>query len=395
MRILERKIGSLIAAANIPEKKVTYGIAIAKSNSDPSLSVSYTDDAVNFIPSSGNNGNFIDNGWKSRFPFNKIKPCLLKNGALQYYLNPNDFTKKMNGTESDITSGADGDVMIEFPKIWYSITQDDNFIYVRYSNTEQIGFTDWGMSYKGVVKERFYIGAYFGSDVDGKLCSLSGKTPINSLTIGNMRLKAQTKGNGYEQLSWNKLIMLQILYLVRFKNLDSQTALGNGYTVGSSMTNTGATDNKGMNYGDTIGSQIKFCGIEDFWGNLFQLVDGFVLNADGAGNIVRGNIAVSDGNYNDTAAGYSLEKSGATSINGGISAVMETNKLGFTIAGSSGSSNTYFCDYGHLLNTGSFKFPVFGGNYVTKALGGVFYLRAFWGAADSATAVSGRLIYCG
>ena len=29
--------------------------------------------------------------------FKDIKPCVLKNGVVQYYLDPNDFTKRVDG----------------------------------------------------------------------------------------------------------------------------------------------------------------------------------------------------------------------------------------------------------------------------------------------------------
>jgi hypothetical protein len=73
MRLLDRKIYAIAGGVCAPEKKVVYGIKISKTNPDPFASVSYTDDSVGFSPSYGNNGNFIDNGWNSRFPFSKIR----------------------------------------------------------------------------------------------------------------------------------------------------------------------------------------------------------------------------------------------------------------------------------------------------------------------------------
>ena len=55
--------------------------------------------------------------------FNKIKPCLFKNGAVVGYLNPDNFAQFADGTAADITSGNNGDVMIEIPKTGYKISK--------------------------------------------------------------------------------------------------------------------------------------------------------------------------------------------------------------------------------------------------------------------------------
>ena len=59
------------------------------------------------------------------------------------------------------------------------------------------------------------------------------------------------------------------------KNLDGQTALGRSNVDESVKKITGAHNTSGMFYGSTDGTvQIKFCGIEDFWGNIRIWVDG-------------------------------------------------------------------------------------------------------------------------
>lgn len=45
---------------------------------------------------------------------------LKSNGKVDYYLNPNDYTKKLDGTTSDIANpNYDGNAMMEWPKIWF------------------------------------------------------------------------------------------------------------------------------------------------------------------------------------------------------------------------------------------------------------------------------------
>ena len=50
------------------------------------------------------------------------------------------------------------------------------------------GFTDYAFSYKGEVKDKFYIGAYLGyKDSGGKLRSLTGKTVTSSASANHRR----------------------------------------------------------------------------------------------------------------------------------------------------------------------------------------------------------------
>ncbi len=394
MRLLDRKIYAVAGGVCAPEKKVVYGIKISKADSDPFSSVSYTDDSAGFSPSYGNNGNFIDNGWSKRFPFSKIKPCVLKNGKVSYYLNPNDFSKTSGGYDANL-DGTDGDVMIEFPKIWYSFSQDENYYYIKYSNRPGDGFSDFAMSYKGSVREKFYIGAYLSCILDGKLRCVSGQAPIYKKSTSELRTFAQANGSGYELLSWNKLILLQVLFAVRFKSIDGQSALGKGNSDSTDVFLSGTSNQKGMNYGSQLPNEaVKFCGLEDFWGGFSVLIDGLVLNANGSGGTSTSSVAISDGNFNDTASGYTVVKKLEGKYSGYVSAIQATNQLGFFAAGASGSTSTYFCDSfgGYYLPT--LRFPHYGGYLSCKQDCGPFHLRMVSGATEGGFYSSGRLMYC-
>ena len=55
---------------------------------------------------------------------------------MNYYLNPDDYTQKEEGGgAADITSGTDGDVMIEFPKIYWKF-ESESKLYVKYSDKQ-------------------------------------------------------------------------------------------------------------------------------------------------------------------------------------------------------------------------------------------------------------------
>ena len=65
----------------------------------------------------------------------EYKGCVVKNGKLQYYLNPNDWTKTSNGSNSNL-DGTDGDVMIHTPKFYGKSGSKGNKRWVRISTVK-------------------------------------------------------------------------------------------------------------------------------------------------------------------------------------------------------------------------------------------------------------------
>jgi len=358
-----------------------YGVRIDLTNSNPETAVTYTYDAVGMTGGA--------TAWDSMAIFKDIKPCVLKNGIVQYYLNPNDFTKKADGTPADIESGNDGDVMIEIPKTGFSITTNGNYIDVKVTNDQN----NPNFKYYAHTREmegdrdKLYIGAYLGwKDGNNKLRSLSGKAPTRNQTIGTFRTQAQANGNGYDLVSFYPLTLLQCLYLIKYKNLDSQTALGRGYVDrNSAATNTGGTNQKGMFFGETTGKQqMKFLGIEDFWGNLRWWIDGLYSDANR-------NIKTAFQNFNDTGSGYTDRGQGTTSSIGNyMSKPQGTSEAGFIAKEVSGSSTTYFADYAYLYAD---RLPTFGGHRSNTYLAGAFSLNVFYIDWDSDSYSGGRLMY--
>lgn len=177
-----------------------------------------------------------------------------------------------------------------------------------------------------------------------------------------------------------------------FKNLNSQAALGRGYTNNSTAyRDTGATDTKGMTYGTNAGATaddtVKFLGIEDFYGNLNQWVDGYITGGGG--------IKIADGNFNDTGNGYENFPNISISITGSyFKEVVGTNELAFTPKLYGASETTYFCDRTFMM-TGSVFLPSFGGVRSGGAGAGAFFFRCFSSASDAAVIIGARLCFCG
>ena len=357
---------------------MTFGVAIDLTNQNPETAVTYTDDAVGMTPGSA---------WNSMPIFKDIKPCVLKNGVVQYYLNPNDLTKKTDGTSADITSGNDGDVMIEIPKTGFKITTSGNTLTIKvtdYPNdTANFKYYAHTRSAEG-DRSKLYIGAYLGWNSGGKLRSLSGKTPTASQTIGTFRNQAQANGAGYDIVSFYPLTLLQCLFLIKYKNRDSQTALGRGYVGGNSAAITGKTNSKGIDFGETTGKQqMCFLNIEDMWGNLRWFIDGLFSDANR-------NMLTAFTGFNDTGSGYTDRGQGATSdIGSYMSKPQGTTETGFIAKEVSGSA-THFTDYA-ILNAD--RLPIFGGSWNSGDDAGVFSLYVNRAADHSSSNCGARLMY--
>ncbi len=377
-----------------PSEIKIYGVKIDEANNNVETAVTYTDDAVGFTPMSGNSGNSQWGSWETIFSDLGIKPVMLKDGVEQYDLNPNDYTKKADNSDADITSGNDGDVMIKFPKIYWKINKVGTDLYVQFSTKYFDGAICKAHTVGEIEKDNIYISAYMGSNLSSKLRSLSGKAPYvggtaPAGTIGTCRTMAQDNGTGYQQMTYYPLLMLQVLYIVFFKNRDSQTALGRGYVDGNSAAiNTGGANAKGMFYGETTGKQQnKFCGIEDFYGNVFYWIDGIYSNA-------QWNILLSKQDvFNDAGTDYINHGQGATAnLSGYIGTVQGGNETGFIIKTSNGSATTHYADNGHLNGDG---LAAFGGRWNYADSAGAFYLRVIHAASYSNAYYGARCVYLG
>ncbi len=375
------------ATANKPQYKA-WGVRIDRENSDPEEAVEYIGEAAGYIPADGTE----PGSWADNPVFAKIKPCLLCNGKVVDYLDPNDYGRTADG-EPIGKMRAYFDTMVEFGKIFYRIRKDEHYTYVEITDDARSladGFTDYAFSYKGEVKDKFYIGAYKGHIVDGKLRSISGVLPESRKTIGTFRTAAQANGNGYEITPFNKLTLLQALYVVRYKSLDSRAALGKGYTEADSYAPTGNTDKDGLYFGNQDGKrQVKCHGIEDLWGNIFEWVDGFVTTDK---------IKIADGNFNDNGDGYEIAADLPNTVCGAITDIHGDNMLGFVPKEADDdlcAGEAYYCNYGSTWSDGTINLPSFGGARSVGAYAGAFCFNCYYSASYAFAGLGARLCFCG
>lgn len=356
-----------------------FGVRIDLSNSNPATSVTYTDDAAGMMPGSS---------WDTMPIFKNIKPCLFNGGQVVGYLNPNDFAQFEDGSAADIVSGTAGDVMIEFPRAGLSINTEGNIVTIKMTdNPNDPNFKYYAHTRGSQSRDYFYLGAYKGYAASSRLRSLSGKAPTGNQTIGTFRTYAQNNGAGYENSGFFQLTFRQCLYLIKYKNLDSQTTLGQGYVGGTAIQTTGATNTNGMDYGNPLSatSRVKLFGLEDFWGNIGEIIDGIYTNSSR-------NILTATDNFNDTGAGYTNQGQGSTiDLSGYISKPQGTTEKGFIIREGAGSATTFFADSGNLRATSQILF--YGGYYSDASLAGIFRLPIQLDSTSAIASAGSRLMY--
>ena len=363
----------------------TYTVRIDLNNSDPEASCEYMDDAVGMTPGY--------DGWKDTKIIKNIKPCILNNGEVNYYLQKDDYTKKEDGTAS-ILDGTDGDVMVEIPKIGYRLWNDENYQYVSVTteaNKENYCYYAHSLNSVGDC-DKIYYGAYYGRVIGNILYSRSGVSPTTNIALTDARVYTLNKGAGYSLESFFPRTLMQCLYVIMYKNLDSQTALGQGLTSVSAKVNTGGTNSQSFCYGTTSGSnQVKFLGIEDFWGNIYGWLDGIYCDDNYNIKTDYRNSAFTGINGNNFQ--FSTATGASRNYYGYINKIMGTNTTGFVKDynnNTDGSESTYFADYGQVYS-GSFGYC--GGYWGIGARAGAFYLNLSVSASDAYSSIGARLIY--
>ena len=364
----------------------TYTVRIDLNNSDPETACTYMDDAVSMT--SGYNG------WKDTKIIKNIKPCVLNNGAVQYYLQKDNYTLKEDGTAS-VLDGTDGDVMVEIPKIGYRLWNDENYQYVSVTeDPNKDGYCYYAHSLETIGDcDKIYIGAYLGYVNSNNLYSRSGVSlifPTDVFSLTDSRTYSANRGTGYSIISFFPWTLLQCLYVVIYKNLDSQTALGKGYT--NDEYKTGVTNKNSFCYGDPNDDTkyIKFLGIENMWNNLGQQIDGiycdnnYNIKTDYRNSVFTG----TDGNNFQ----FSTATGALSNYTGYINKIMGTNTTGFIKDynnNTGGTNSTYFADYGGVSSS-SFVCGA-GAIWSGQSSAGIFRLNVSCSASSSSARA--RLMY--
>lgn len=356
-----------------------YGFRIRKGESSPAGGVEYIMDAVGMTPAHMDftRGLFEYGDWKNVWFVKNNKPCMLKNsGEVDYYLNPNDYTKRTDGVDSDVANVAyAGNAMAELPLVWIKRYEDNEYWYTIISDVQV------DEDYKayahtradGTIADAVYYSMFRGSGNAAKIRSLAGQALAGTLTAANEIAGATANGSLWYTHTWSQYQLITTLLVLMGKSRDTQSVFGTGNlhsaSAASELLQTGTLKQFGQFYGysDNI-HQVKVFHIEAPWGDQWDRLAGLISNnykifakmtQEGLGyriNDVNG--------YVDT---------GVTVPDWSVSYItqIKCSEYGMipTIAG--GASNTYFCC--PAWSADSLRYLIVGGSaYYPPAFGGSF-----------------------
>lgn len=390
-----------------------YGYRKCKYDSNPYNRVHYIEDNINYKPAGMNyTKNVFDYGdWKNAF-FMKVKPCILNyDGTVAYYLDPDDYTKKEDGTTASDAKNTsyNGNVMIQFPKIWVKRETIGIWEYVWISDKKiDDDFHCYSnIDCEGNEIDHFYYPAYEGSIVSGRLRSMSGLTLTTNTTV-TQEMDAASANNLSGEHIWCTNVVADWMLICDLLRLIGQTTnvqktFGMGhYTDGSSVSDllkSGTMDTRGLFWGSSSsGYGVKVFGIENFWGNRWERIAGWIYKS--STQYVKMTYDTSDGStatgYNQDGTGYIAIPNSSISVgtNGGVIKNGIENQYGFFPVSVGGNSDaemeTFECD-GCWTNDSQIDYVLVGGGCGSGLLVGLAVSLnnapsdAYWGIGGSSS----------
>lgn len=362
-----------------------YTITFDNGGDGIPASFEYSDDCAGFTPMNSSNYN----GWAGSKLLDHFRPCVIKPGAAnpEYYLQKNDYTKKEDGTASVLT-GADGDVMVEVTQLYYKVTKlaDTNEIKLSISDIKV------DSTYKAFLRdssgefEKAYRGVYEAYSQSNQMRSISGVAPTVNITRAAFRTLANARGNEYAQNDYYLLFMWQCMYIMLYGSRDSQTALGKGRTLSSntSAISTGTMNSKPFCWGDQTGTAgVKFLGVENFFGNIWEFVDGLTM-VEHVYKITR-----DKAKYDDAGTNYETSITGAPTSNAYVQSMKGVEDGTFLPNAVGGAETTYFCDY--FYQNSGVRVALFGGYWHSAGRAGAFCWNLSNDASGAVSYVGSRL----
>ena len=368
----------------------------------------------------------------------EYKGCVVKNGKLQYYLNPNDWTKTSNGSNSNL-DGTDGDVMIHTPKFYGKSGSNGNKRWVRISTVKVDAswveipemfisayrntiYTDGDTTKIASVvsTDAKYRGGGRRSSYDEYLTTDQFKTdlgkPVSNISRATMRTYAAATGQEllcYEFYKW----IFYWNYVIEYANFNSQKefnseltsdgyhqgGLGPGLTTwdwgqwGSyngyyAITPCGYTNEFG-NFSGVKAIQLqspektlyanRWRGFENPFGDIWTNLEGIVIKRDAAKANSNVYTTTDVSKYGED---YSLFDIAGVEIaqDGWIGTFDLGSKAEIIPSSIAGSESTYKCDY-HWCNADSVekRTLLMGGNAQNGGYAGLGYFGSAHGVGSA------------
>lgn len=351
-------------ATATPEKYVLYGYRRTKADSNPATRLVATDMAVGMTSASMNTSTgAIDLGdWASVWFVTGNKPCMMKyDGTIDYYLNADDYTKKEDGTASDVANTSyGGNAMALFPTCYVYRYEDDNYEYFKVCNIElDSNYKAYAHQREdGTIMDWFARSIFDGCNISSKIRSISGQTPCNTVAGNTQLTYAQANGDLWDCDTWSRVALIWDLLRLMGLNDNVQQQWGYGYYTGMSQAShlkaSGQGNKLGQFYGQQSNTVVKVFHTENFWGNIWKLMQGLVYNTTGKYGVKMTRP------YSTSGAGYTATSFGLSGTSGGYQSAHHMSERGLLPYTASGSDSTYIPD-GCWWNTSQQNFARFGG----------------------------------
>ena len=393
LRVLNDAYATRNRARVTPKAYILYGFKKAKNDSAPGARITPLEMAVGLTPASMDfvNGVFDFGGWANAFFM--PKPYMVKHdGTLDYELDHNDQTKKLDGTASDISNTSyGGNAMAIFPTIWKYKYEDANYEYCFICNIQLNNNYKAVMHTRadGTIEEWHGIGMFEGSYISSKARSLADQTVGVSQTAQTELTYAEANGSHYTTNSWSEWDTIADLLTLMSLSTNSQAVYGYGRGGASATMATGTLKNKGMFFGysqtQSTTNAVKVFYLENWWGNTWNRIQGCIA----VNRSIRIKLTKP---YNFTGTDFVNTGLTLAGTSGGyINKTKTDNTYGTVPYEASGSETTYECDgLWYNTNSGTYVALVGGGWDYAGGLG-AFCLYLYGAASNTYTAVGARL----
>ena len=311
--------------------------------------------------------------------------------------------------------GSNGQVMVKVPKFYYKLdvseTGDLDGVNIRHgkwsiSNLPVDGFKlhPAFLAADGVTElDYFMYGAFdaVGQDSNGtystsyntttyKLGSVGGNTyaPTNTLKRATARTMATNRGTGWYSVGVKQTMAVQMLMAVEY-GFNSQIGIGQGVVSASSASYAGQTvGNVTSGTQDNKTTPVNWRGIENFWGNIFDWIDG--LNIYDRVPYFCNSYTFVDG----TTLGYTRIGFNLPSSDNFISALgYDSNNdwIMLPSEASGASATSAIGDYCYSYS--GWRVSSLGGLWLNDSRAGAFYWNCYNGSSEAYADNGARLMY--
>ena len=421
-----------------------WGIIIDESNTSTSGAITYPQTltvngasvpnaAYGKTPAKSAAYVFDMGGWANDDLIKDIKPGKSDGASSPTFTDaPTNASQWTTGTE----------YFTEFPFMWLSITKSSSKITVMMSNADtrpdstfqcwafakaNDGVSDTEIQNAASTVSRdslmnggsnatysrcFRLGCFLMSGDTSGFYSKANTAATGSIELNKYWVGANARGSQYDGMSFAQWVHIQALFLILYKDRNSQAAHSSGLSSASGVDSSNAplsTTAYGM-AGSTSSARNAFFWIHDIWGNYGQYIASVFIRAGNTCKVYHtlsrmaysGNWDNASWNSTSNRAKMSSKGFDTGSVSNGLNdyynSACGSNGAGFLVAegATAASQTTGWPDYSvAVYNSSRASFPSVGGSYSVGAKAGLFYASVYGSSADSFGSYCARLSFRG